>query len=162
MPNLQSNLGLLTTHRHRPLELTIGTILLLSKWRDREKNPTPHLPQNARVSPMAALFFPIHRGARRVHREKKALGCAAGCRSRATSHHSPAVDPRRAPALLVRERRRHLLSRCGRRGTAAPIARSVGEEELFCVRDGTKRPRPTSPLHLLGQAGARECRAIGR
>ena len=95
-------------------------------------------------------------------RREGTLRRAAGRRSRVAGHHSPVIDPGQTLALLVYERcRRHLSSRCGRQGTAPPIARSGGGEP-FCARDGIKRPQPSSQLRLLGQAGVRECRAIGR
>ena len=165
MPNLQSNLGLLTTHRHRPLELTIGTILLLSKWRDWEKNPTPPSPTKRARQPRGRPFLPPSIGRMSFsQRREGTLRRAAGRRSRVAGHHSPVVDPGQTLALLVyerRRRRRRLSSRCGRQGTAPPIAR-FGGGEPFCARDGIKRPQPSSQLRLLGQAGVRECRAIGR
>ena len=128
------------------------------------KKILPPSPTKRARQPRGRPFLPPSIGRMSFsQRREGTLRRAAGRRSRVAGHHSPVVDPGQTLALLVyeRRRRRRLSSRCGRQGTAPPIAR-FGGGEPFCARDGIKRPQPSSQLRLLGQAGVRECRAIGR
>ena len=137
-------------HRHHPLAIEMEGL---------GKKILPPISHKTRASaPWPASSSPSIGRMSFSQRREGTLRRAAGRRSRVAGHHSPVVDPGQTLALLVyerrRRRRRRLSSRCGRQGTAPPIAR-FGGGEPFCARDGIKRPQPSSQLRLLGQAGVR-------